>query len=123
VAAMTQFGFSKAQRLRTSAEFARVYALKQRASDQVLLLFAAPNDLPHSRLGLSVSRKVGRAHVRVRWKRLLREAFRLHQHELPPGLDVIVIPRAGAEPTLAALAESLLSLAQRLHRLLDREAR
>lgn len=120
---MTQFGFSKTQRLRTSAEFARVYALKQRASDHVLLLFAARNDLPHSRLGLSVSRKVGRAHVRVRWKRLLREAFRLHQHELPPGLDLIVIPRATGEPTLEALAESLQSLAHRLHRRLARETR
>ncbi len=114
-------GFTKEQRLRTPAEFERVYAQRNRAGDHLLLVFAATNDLPQSRLGLSVSRKVGKAHVRARWKRLLREAFRLHQHELPTGLDLIVIPRAGVEPQLDALAESLQSLAARLHRRLSRE--
>lgn len=119
---MARFTFPKTHRLRTSAEFDRVYTLRQRAGDNVLLVFAAANELPHPRLGLSVSRKVGKAHDRARWKRLIREAFRLSQEELPPGLDLVVIPRQGVEPTLPAIQRSLKYLARKLHRRLEREA-
>lgn len=118
---MPRFGFPNTLRLRTSAEFGRVYALRQRAGDNVLLVFAARNDLPHSRLGLSVSRKIGKAHDRVRWKRIIREAFRLSQEELPRGLDLVVIPRQGVEPSLPAVQQSLRYLARKLHRRLQRE--
>jgi ribonuclease P protein component len=52
------------------------------------------------RLGLSVSRKVGNAVVRNRWKRLIREAFRLHilTDETIKGLDLVVIPQKGIPP-------------------------
>jgi ribonuclease P protein component len=50
-----------------------------------------PNDLGHPRLGLSVSRRVGKAHRRNRIKRLLREAFRLEQHNLVGSLDLIIV--------------------------------
>jgi len=119
---MHRFTFPKTHRLRTSAEFDRVYAQRQRAGDNVLLVFAAANDLPHPRLGLSVSRRIGKAHDRARWKRLIREAFRLSQDELPPGLDLVVIPRPGVEPSLPAIQRSLRYLARKLHRRLQREA-
>ncbi len=118
---MPDFSFPKTARLRTSAEFNRVYALRQRAGDDVLLVFAAPNGLPHPRLGLSVSRKIGKAHVRARWKRVIREAFRLLQHELPPGFDYVVIPRQGVEPTLASVQRSLRNLTRKLNRRFQRE--
>jgi RNase P protein component len=51
------------------------------------------NDLGRRRLGLSVGKKLGGAVVRNRYKRVLREAFRLSQHELPEGYDYILIPR------------------------------
>ncbi len=75
-----------------------------------------PNDLPHPRLGLSVSRKVGGAVVRNRWKRLLREVFRITREQLPVGVDLVVIPRPGAEPTLAGLLRSLPRLAAKVAR-------
>lgn len=104
--------FPQSVRLKTPAQFKAVYDRKRSVSDGVLVVYAAANGLPHPRVGLSVSRKVGNAVVRNRWKRLLREAFRLHRQALPVGLDFILIPRSGqAEPTLDAVVASLTKLA------------
>lgn len=82
----------------------------------MLILYACENGLPHPRIGLVVSRKAGNAIVRGRWKRCLREAFRLSQHELPVGLDLVALPRAGATPTLSKVQQSLRTLSERLAR-------
>lgn len=71
-------------------------------------MFGLRNGLAHTRFGLSVSRKNGGAVVRNRLKRLLREAFRLEQHALPAGLDLILIPQPGPEPSLAGYRAALI---------------
>ena len=106
-----RYTFPQSRRLKTPAEFERCYARKRSASDGVLIVYACENGLAHPRLGCSVSKKVGGAVVRNRYKRLFREAFRLGQHELPPGVDLVVIPRPGPEPTQEAVRASLLKLA------------
>jgi ribonuclease P protein component len=79
------------------AEFKRVYDRRQSAASGPLVLYAAPNELPvgRVRLGLSVSRRVGNAVVRNRWKRRLREAFRSVRHAVPAGNDYILVVRGG----------------------------
>ncbi|MCS6864430.1 MAG: ribonuclease P protein component [Gemmataceae bacterium] len=111
-----KFTFPKSHRLRSAADFERCYARKRSVSDNVLIVYACENGLPHPRLGCSVSRKIGNAVVRARYKRLFREAFRLTQHELPPGVDLILIPRPGPEPTLPTLQASLVKLAHQAAR-------
>ncbi|HJZ58670.1 MAG TPA: ribonuclease P protein component [Gemmataceae bacterium] len=113
---MPSFTFPQSHRMKTPAEFERAYARKRSASDGVLIVYACENGLDHARLGCSVSRKVGGAVVRNRYKRLFREAFRLSQHELPAGVDFILIPRPGSEPTLDTVQSSLVKLARQAAR-------
>jgi ribonuclease P protein component len=113
---MPDYRFPKSRRLLTAAEFERVFARRRSQADGLLIVYACENAVDAPRLGLVVSRKVGGAVVRNRWKRCLREAFRLCQHELPAGVDLVVMPRAGATPTTAGLQRSLVELAIRLAR-------
>ncbi len=108
-------------RLRSSRVFERVYALKCKAADGVLLLFLARNEHKATRIGLSVSKKHGGAVERNQLKRWLREAFRLERHQFPIGLDLIAIPLAADRASLTAYRQSLLGLVKRLTKRLDRE--
>lgn len=85
--------FPKSRRIRLREDFAAVYDAKVRDSRGPLLIYAKPNGLPHPRLGLSTSRKVGTAVKRNRIRRLLREAFRALQHDLPAGYDLLIVVR------------------------------
>lgn len=110
--------FPKRARLRTRAEFSRALSFGERLSDARIQLWAAPNGLTFSRLGLTVGRRHGDAPRRNRLKRLLRECFRLA--ELPPGIDFVVSPRGGADLSLGGARSSLTELARRLARRIDR---
>lgn len=111
---MTGFTFDKSQHLRSKQDFERVYSLKNKAADGVLLLFVAGNQLPVTRIGLSVSKKHGGAVIRNRLKRLLREAFRTSLARIPAGFDLIAIPLDRREAALTAYQESLVKLSRRL---------
>jgi len=116
------YRFRKAEHLRLPAEFDGVYQRRRSASDPWLIVYACENGLTHLRLGLSVSRKVGPATYRNRLRRLYREAFRLTRHDMPVGLDLVVIPQRGSqEPTLEELKQSLPKLVGQLARKLARE--
>ncbi|MEO0531838.1 MAG: ribonuclease P protein component [Planctomycetota bacterium] len=104
--------FPKRLRLLKGTDFDAVFKARTSVGDAVLVIHARPNDLGHPRLGMAVSRKVGNAVRRNRWKRLLREVFRLAQHDLP-ALDLVVLPRLRDEPTFDRLDGSLRSLARR----------
>jgi ribonuclease P protein component len=111
---MPDFSFPKSAKLRKSAEFRRLYDGQVRAGDDHLLVFAAWNDLGETRCGLSVSKKHGNAVRRGRLKRLMREAFRHVRHDLPVGLDLILIPRQNSGATVENYKRSLKGICRRL---------
>lgn len=108
-----RFSFPPQVRLHSAADYKAVYDKKCKASDGLLLVFADRNELGHCRLGTSVSKKRGNSVVRHHEKRLIREAFRHCQDELPAGLDLVVIP-IGAELSVAECHARLIALAKRL---------
>lgn len=113
--------FPRRLRVLRQADFVRAMKQGRRAVDERMTLWAVPNGLEYSRFGLTVGRKHGGAVQRNRIKRVLREAFRMSQHELPAGYDLVCAPRAGTHADLGACRESLMHLAVRLARRLTCE--
>ncbi len=112
--------FLSKYRIRRGEEFQRAFRRRCSAADERILVYGFANGLSYPRLGLSVSRKVGGAVQRNRWKRLLREAFRLSRETLPTGVDLVIVPRVGIEPALCGLLDSLPALARRVAKKLAR---
>ena len=110
----TGLRFPKSMHLRKRGDFDRVFAHKCSQADRVLVIYGMANGLNVSRLGLVVSKKVGKAVRRNRWKRLIREVFRLEQNNLPIPVDLVVIPRQGVVPDFKTIRRSLIKLAKKL---------
>jgi ribonuclease P protein component len=102
------YTFPKTHRIRSREEFSAVFDEGVKQVKGALLVFGRANGLAHPRLGLSISRRVGNAVKRNRIKRMLREAFRLMQHDLPRGYDFVVVVRPH-EPMILAEYQRLLS--------------
>lgn len=120
---MTDQRFPKELRIRSQADFDRVYAARAFAADDALVVNGCSNGLAYPRLGLSVSRKVGNSVMRNAWKRRIREAFRQSKEQLPAGVDLVVRPQKGAALDFHAIAKSLPALARRIARQLAAGAR
>jgi len=65
-------------------------------ADRHLVLYARRNRTGLNRVGITVSKKLGKAHVRNRIRRRLREVYRLNEEKFLPGWDIVVVARAKA---------------------------
>ena len=86
---------SKAERLKKSEDFRRVFGSPLKQSCQGAKLAALPNSLDKLRLGVSLSKKFGNAVERNRAKRQVREIFRLHKYRIQPGYDLVFLVYPG----------------------------
>jgi ribonuclease P protein component len=114
--------FRPHEHLRRPADFQAVYDRRRSAADGTLVVYARENGLPHSRVGLSVSKKFGGAVVRNRIRRLLREAYRLTRDDLPTGFDLVLIPRPQEGYALDPFRESLPRLVRQAVKKIARDA-
>ncbi len=87
-------------------EFQNVYKNGKSCANKYLVMYVLENSEGKSKLGISVSKKVGNSVVRHRISRLIRESYRLNRHMFNSGLNIIVIARATAKGRSFAEIES-----------------
>lgn len=101
--------------LKENYEFRRLYAKGKNAASPYLALYCRKKKGGRSRLGFTVGKKVGGAVVRNRVRRRLKEIYRLHEGELCPSCDIVVVARTRAAfSTYQQLDASFLKLADKL---------
>lgn len=101
--------------LRLNREFKRTYARGRSAVGGLLAVYARPNRSPQTRLGLTVGTKLGGAVKRNRVRRRIKEAYRLGEHRLLPGCDVVIVARVRAgQASYAEIEKELFRLMARL---------
>lgn len=112
---MKKFALEKQQRIKREAEFKKIMEKGKSYADKYLVVYVLEKSseinpltclskevtqegesrLP--RMGLSVSRRIGKAVIRNRIKRWMREVFRLHQSRLKDRMEIILIARSSAK--------------------------
>ena len=86
-------GLGRERRIKQGRDFRRIRNEGKRLSSGCLIANWASAAGPDSRIGIITARKIGNAVVRARARRLLREAFRLHQRELQTTADIVLVAR------------------------------
>jgi ribonuclease P protein component len=84
--------FSKEHRLTRQKDIDAVYKRGRRWNAKIFRIHVRANGLDRSRLAISVPGRLCNSVQRNRWKRLLRESFRLNKAAVGPGLDIVAVP-------------------------------
>ncbi len=101
-------GLPKAARLLARRDFLSLQRRGKRRRSPHFIVVSAPTRRGRTRLGITVTRRFGKAVIRNRMKRRLREFFRMRRTRIVPYRDIVVIPRAQAHTlTFAEMAAEL----------------
>jgi ribonuclease P protein component len=93
--------------------FRRLYHTNGQANG-LLVLYARKNRTGMNRVGITVSKKLGKAHIRNRVRRRLREVYRLNEDKFQPGWDIVLVARSRAiEAPFDKLTDGCLALAKK----------
>ena len=96
--------------LKLNHVFRRLYSKGNCVAGRYLVLYCKRNGSQNNRVGITVSKKLGGAVVRNRARRRLRECYRLNEHRLRPGFDVVIAARSRClTAPFSALEASFLS--------------
>ena len=105
--------------LKNSREFSQVYNHRKSLANKYLVMYILPNDQMCSRIGISVSKKVGNSVIRHRVTRLIRESYRLNREIIREGYDIVVVARNTAKGKNFQDIESAFLHLCRLHKILS----
>ena len=106
-----RFNFPKTARIRRRREFLTLQRKGRRRHTEHFVVIRSPSEGVETRLGITVSSRVGNSVVRNRLKRFARELFRVHRRGMAPAQDVVVIAKPGADALSYAQAATELSRA------------
>ena len=104
--------------LEKNRQFQFVYDYGRSYANKYLVMFVMDNNTETSRLGISVSKKVGNSVIRHRVKRLIKESYRLHEEMFNSGLDIVIIARVTAKEISYKEIESAVLHLGRLHKIM-----
>ena len=108
----------------TSLKFNHIFQRLYRTGGQAngyLVLYARKNRLGINRVGITVGKKLGKAHIRNRCRRRVREIYRLNEDKFRTGWDIVVVVRGKAvDASFGKLTESYLSLAKKAGLLVEK---
>lgn len=107
--------------LKKNSDFQNVYRNGKSYANRYLVMYILENRTNSNRIGISVSKKVGNSIVRHRVKRLVKEAYRLHESEFRNGLDIVIVVRKSANKISYWDTESALLHLSRLHSIIKEE--
>lgn len=101
--------------IKENRDFRRLYGRGRSSASDFVAVYFAKNRLDFNRLGLTVGVKIGGAVTRNHIKRLIREAYRLHEAEFLSGIDLVVVARRrAASATFHDVEKSLMQCAYKL---------
>lgn len=101
---------SKRERLRLRSDYSRAFKGKCAVGDDLIVVYVVRNHLAWSRLGRSVSRRVGVAVRRNYVRRCIRETFRKSKELIPKGFDFVCVAKPPAADPSSDLSDSLVEL-------------
>ena len=101
--------------LKNNRDFQKVYKNGKSYANKYLVMYVLENGTDITRIGISVSKKVGNSVVRHRCTRLIREACRLNYGDIKTGYDIVIISRATHKGSGYKVTESALLHLLRLH--------
>ena len=104
--------------LKNYREFSQVYNHRESLANKYLVMYILPNDRMYSRIGISVSKKVGNSVIRHRIVRLIRESYRLNKDKIKTGFDIVVVARNTAKGKNFHDIESAFLHLCRLHKII-----
>ena len=113
---VSRYRFTRAQRITRKVEYQSIYS-KGKSANTALLRIYIVSIISDSKpkLGVSISKKVGKANQRNRLKRTFREIFRLHQYDIKTGTQIVIVAKPGSvKLTYIEIEQMILSLLQKL---------
>lgn len=105
--------------IKKNRDFQVVYKTGKSYANKLLIMYAVYMEAGDTRIGISVSKKVGNSVVRHRVTRLIRESYRLNKEKIKTGLDIVVVARPAAKDSGYKMIESAYMHLCGLHNMIE----